>query len=157
MMQDVWHGDDMKKAILLIVTIGAVVTAYFVGHSQGRSSGFEDGVYWEQKSVKLCQAMRAVAILGVLEQTNHAGVADALNHDIDYAILGALRADEHLANIRFPREIQKIEEDAQEFFRNTGTDEHTGYRHLAELRRTHPTKSTDRDIVEAVNELLEKY
>ncbi|MFC1462903.1 hypothetical protein ACFLQU_04775 [Verrucomicrobiota bacterium] len=147
----------MKTPIMIVAIVGAVVCAYLVGHSQGRSSGFEDGAVWAGQSADMCKGMRAIAILGVLEQTNYTRVAEALNHDIDYAILGALRADEHLADIRLPRKIQKQEESIREAFKPSGTDEATGYRHFAEFRRKHPTDSTDKDIVKAVNQLIEKY
>lgn len=147
----------MKKAIVTVIIVGAVVATYFLGHTQGRSSGFEDGAVWAGRSADMCKAMRAIAILGVLEQTNYTRVGEALNHDVDYAILGVLDADKRLAGVRLPRKIQKQEQVIREAFKPTGTDEQTGYRHLAEFRKKHPSDSTDINIVEAVNQLTEKY
>ena len=145
---------EMRKAILIIIAIGAVVSAYFVGRSHGRSSGFEEGAVWSGRSADMCKGLRAMAILGVLEQTNYTRVAEALNHDVDYAILGALKADKLLEHVCLPREIRKQEEIIRESFKSAETDD---YRHFAEFRRKNPTKSTDKHIVEAVNELLEKH
>ena len=72
----------MNKATLICVAVGAVVAAYFVGHSRGRSSGFEDGAVWDSRSADMCTALRAKATLDVLQKSNYTRVAQALNHDI---------------------------------------------------------------------------
>jgi len=82
----------MKKAALILVIVGAMVAAYFVGRSQGRSSGFkdgrssgfEDGAVWESRDADMCNALRAKAILDVLARSNYTRVAESLNHDLDY-------------------------------------------------------------------------
>ena len=147
----------MKKAVLILFAVGAVIAAYFLGRSQGRSSGFEDGVVWAGRSADMTKALRAKAVLDVLQQTNYTRVAEALNHVIDYAILGMLDADDYLAAVRLPRTIQHQERSIREAFSPTGTDQHTGYRHLAEFRRMHPTDSTDKDVIEAVKKLIQQY
>jgi hypothetical protein len=151
-------GDEMKRFVAIIIILGAVVAAYLVGHSRGRSSGFEDGAVWAGQSADLCKGMRALAILGVLEQTNYTRVAEALQHDIDYAIIGALRAEEHLAGVSLPREIRKQNDSIQEAFKtNTGAEDHTGFSVLADFRREHPSPSRDRNVLDAVDQLLEKH
>ena len=147
----------MKRLIVIIMIIVAVMVAYVVGHSRGRSSGFEDGAVWAGQSADLCKGMRAVAILGVLEQTNYTRVAEALQHDVDYAIIGALSSEEHLAGVRLPREVRKQNELVREAFKSTGTDDHTGFSVLADFRRKHPSPSKDKDVLDAVVELLEKH
>jgi hypothetical protein len=134
------------------------MAAYFFGHSQGRSLGFEDGAVWAGRSADMTRALRAMSILDVLQQRkDYARVAEALNHDIDYAILEILDADDYLRTVRLSRKIQRQDQLIRDAFKPTGTDEHTGYRHLAEFRRKHPTASTDQDVVEVVKKLLEKY
>lgn len=157
MTLNVGLGDKMKRLIIMIIVLGAIASAYFVGHSQGRTSGLEDGVVWVGRSADICKAMRAIAILGVLEKTNYTRVAEALNHDIDYAILGIRRADNHFAGTGLPKEIRREEDALWAAFKDTGTDETTGYRLLAAFRRKHPTQSTDKDVVAAVNQLLKDY
>ena len=147
----------MKRGILIVIVVGAVACTYFVGWSQGRSSGFEDGVVWGGQGDAICKGMRAIAILRVLEQTNYTGVAEALNHDVDYAIFEALRAEEQLADVRLPRTVQKQMESLREAFELTGTVDDQGFRVLAKFRREHASDSTDKDIVEATQQLLEEY
>ena len=147
----------MKTIVIIIAVVGAVVSAYFVGHSLGRTSGFEDGAVFAGQSADICKGMRAMAILGVMEEKNYTRVEEALNHDLDYAILGALRADASLAHIRLPRKVQQMEESVHQAFSQTGTNDQTGYRHFAKFRREHPSQSTDRYIADAMNELLKKY
>jgi len=147
----------MKKAILILVAIGVAVAAYCVGYSRGRSSGFWDGAVWTEGSADMCTALRAKWTLDLLEQTNYPRVAETLNHDIDYAIIGVIDADKHLANVRFPRNIREMHESSWETFKPMGIDENTGHSYLADFRRKHPTHSTNEHVVKAVNELLEKY
>lgn len=148
----------MKKVATIIMILGAVVVAYLVGHSQGRSSGFEDGAVWAGQSANFCKGMRAIAILGVLEQTNYTRVAEALQHDVDYAIIGVLHSEDHLAGVRFPREIRKQNESIREAFKPAaGSEDRTGFTVLADFRRGHPSPSKDRNVLDAVDELLEKH
>ena len=147
----------MKKAIVIVIVVVAIVAVYIVGHSQGRSSGFEDGAVWAGQSADLCKGMRAVAILGVLEQTNYTRVAQALHHDVDYAIIGALRAEEHLAKVRLPRAAQKAEEVAAEVFPAKDGNDRTGFDVLADFRREHPSPSQNKDVTTAVDQLLKKH
>jgi hypothetical protein len=147
----------MKTLVLILVVVGVVIAAYVLGRSQGCASGFEDGVAWSGRSADMTKAVRAKAILDLMEQTNYARVSEALNHDIDYAILGVLDADEHLIAVQLPGRIQQQDQSIREAFRSKGTDETTGYSNLAEFRRKHPTDSTDDDVVKAVKKLIEKY
>lgn len=147
----------MRKPVLILVVVGVIMTAYVLGRSQGRSSGFEDGVVWSGRSADMTKALRAKIILDLLQQTNYARVAEALNHDIDHAILGVLDADDSLAAARLPREIHQQDQSIREAFSTIGGDESTGYRVLAEFRRDYPTDSTDKDVVKAVKNLIEKY
>ena len=147
----------MKKIVIILTVVGAVVAAYFVGHSLGRTSGFEDGVVYAGQSADMCKGMRAMALLGVLEEKNYTRAEEALNHDLDYAILGALRADAHLADIRLPHKVLQQEEYVRKAFKQTEADENTGYRHFTEFRRKHPTKSTNEHIIEAIDGLLKEY
>ena len=147
----------MKKALLIAIAVGAVVSAYLVGHSCGRSSGFDDGAVWCGRSADRGTAMRDIVILGLLEQTNYTRVAESLNHHIDYAILEILVADKYLADVRLPHHIQEQDRHIRAAFKATGTTEETGYRHLADFRRQHPTEATDKDVLEAVNQLLEEH
>ncbi len=59
----------MKKAVIILVAVGAVIAAYYLGRSQGRSSGFEDGVVWAGRSADMAEALRAKAILDILQET----------------------------------------------------------------------------------------
>ena len=68
-----------------------------------------------------------------------------------------LGADKRLAKIRLPCKIQEFELLLRKGYKRTGTDEKIGYRYLAEFRRKHPTDSTEKSVVDAINQLTENY
>ena len=149
----------MKKSILtIIVILGAIVAAYMIGRSQGRSSGFENGSTYGIQSADLCNGMGAIATLGYLEQTNYTGVARMLQLEIDSAIVLALHSEKQLANVRLPRDIQKQNESIQDNLQAAiGSGDYTSLNVLADFRREHPSPSEDPHVQDAIRELLEKY
>jgi len=149
----------MKKAILtIIVILGAIVAAYMIGRSQGRSSGFEDGSTYGIQCADSGNAMSAIATLGYLEQTNYTGVTRMLQLEIDNAIVLALHSEKQLANVRLPREIQKQNESIQDNLQAAiGSGDYTSLNVLADFRREHPSPSEDQNVKDAIKELLEKY
>ena len=150
----------MKTKLIMAGTLVLALgyTAGFLhGRARGRATAFKDGAIWVGRSADMAKGLRAIALLQELEQQNYTRVSEALNHDLDYAILNLLDADEYLANTRLPRDIQRQEEAIQHAFKKTGVDGQTGYRHLAEFRMKHPSKSRDKDVLEAVGALIAKH
>lgn len=137
----------MKRILYGLRIVGIAASLVVLGGVLGYWCGLRQGLGSSGMNYGVCRALRAKALLGVLESKDDALLSKHLNHDLDYGVVEAFSAQKWLEEGRFPWQGREEHGPAME----------KAYRLLAEFRRQHPTDAKEEEVVKAMKQLLEKY
>ncbi len=126
----------MKKAVLGILVVCVVVSAYFVGYSKGREYGIEAGSVFMARMIYVGSALSSVDSLRVLDEQDLSRVADLHNDQLDFILEMLIACEDDLSEIGVPQSLAEFEQNMLDFH---GTNLSFKYNALAEFLQAHPT------------------